>query len=201
MKCAIYTAIGDRAKPLPVAKPIEPRQGWIGGDHRRDDLHRILPAIDSGTSGMTIRTSRKNRHAAGRRTVKLWIPKTPQYYPAVHDVLDRAPWGLDPTGYPSSTCCTSPTRCWWRLCVMLKIRGVADRRCLVHPVHESVAWITERERAVGILLSSAVMVMYLVDDDCENRGAPAWSGGGTRFRWSCSWAAVEQTVTCCCRPH
>src|SRR5437867_10695750 len=91
----------------------------------------------------------------GLRRIWFSLDSPSQYFPLVYTMfrIERALWGLNPTGYHWTNLLLHVANALlvWRLLVRLKIPGaeLAGLIFALHPVQvESVAWITERKNVL-----------------------------------------------------
>ncbi len=91
----------------------------------------------------------------GLRRIWFSLDSPSQYFPLVYTTfrIERALWGLEPTGYHWTNIFLHVTNALlaWRLLARLKVPGAALAAAIfaLHPVQvESVAWITERKNVL-----------------------------------------------------
>ena len=117
------------------------RPAWNGGFIWDDDIYITNNALLTAPDGLR----------------KIWfsLEAPSQYFPLVYTAfrIERAVWGLNPTGYHwvNLLLHVANALLLWRLLVRLRIPGawLAAAIFALHPVQvESVAWITERKNVL-----------------------------------------------------
>jgi tetratricopeptide (TPR) repeat protein len=138
---------------LVLATVLVYQPAWHGGFLWDDDMHVT-----------------KNRMLVDAGGLKqIWSsPDSPQYYPMVFTSfrLERALWGLNPTGYHwVNILLHAASAVWvWRVLRRLHVPGawLAAAIFAVHPVNvESVAWISQRKNTLAMFFYLLSMLLYL----------------------------------------
>jgi tetratricopeptide (TPR) repeat protein len=117
----------------------------------------------------------------GLRRIWFTMDSPSQYFPLTYTTfrLERAVFGLDPTGYHLVNLLLhlAAGLLLWRIAAALGLPGgwVAAALFLLHPVQvESVAWITERKNVLSGALALASLLAWLRWERTEGRGGGWW---------------------------
>ena len=155
---ALAIAAGTTAAYTPAL-----RAGWVWDDDFYVTKNTLLTAPD------------------GLRRIWFSLESPSQYFPLVYTTfrLERAVWGLDPTGYHAANILLHAANALlvWLVLSRLRVPGawLAAAIFAVHPVHvESVAWVTERKNVLSLFFSLLTMLAWLKYADGGHSRARLW---------------------------
>ena len=156
--------VGALAAGLVILIAIAYKPAWHGGFIWDDDYYVTDNPLLVAPDGLQ----------------RIWfsLDAPSQYFPLTYTTfrIERAVWGLDPTGYHWTNIFLHAANALllWRLLHQLKIRGAFFIAAIfaLHPVQvESVAWITERKNVLMGLLFFLTLIVWHRSLDAPKRGA------------------------------